>query len=181
MRNTAKAMRDIRMSKPTQSAIRAMIAAQAPDQTAEGMAVLESKLAFMAKTIAIPKHRAKKRTEEEDLQIWLCEWLDMQPRILYWANPKQVFANKATWQQTSYLKKLQRMGAKKGLPDLCMLFKNKHGVSVFCFAELKRPLGTIKVSDEQSAFLDACCERGGYSAVVRSLEDMKKLLEIAGY
>lgn len=127
------------------------------------------------------KARAKPKREEDSFQISVFEYLAFHPRILSWSNTKQVFRGKTSWAQINYLRKLQRMGAKKGLSDVCIFFRNKHGNPTFCVAELKKPTGQVKTSDEQVQFMEDVNRRGGYSAVVRSIEDLQELLRVAGY
>jgi hypothetical protein len=71
------------------------------------------------------------------------------------------------------------MGIKKGIPDLSLFFRNCHGHPTFCWAELKSETG--RKTEEQEGYLDKCTDRGGYTSTVRSLEDLKRLLERAQY
>lgn len=155
--------------KPTQAQIKLALAYQAP--TGHQLRVFNKP--------TIKKSRAKRGKPEEILQEALCQYLDTQPRIQYWANNPQVFLGKLTWARIKYLEKLKRMGHKKGIPDLCLKFLNKKGVGTFCFAEVKSLCGTA--TDEQSDNMLACEARGGFTAIVKSLDDLIELLKAAGY
>ena len=137
--------------------------------------------AFMDKT---PRAKSEINTEprkhpEQDLQIACCKYLDTQPRILYWATPNSLWVGKMTPGKMGYLAKQKRMGLKKGIPDLCLFFRNKHGAPTFCWAELKAQKGVV--SDEQTNYMEKCNEMGGFTAVVKSIEDLQNLLNVAGY
>lgn len=126
-----------------------------------------------------PVKRGKMKQPERELQEAVCRYLDMQPRILYWANNPQIITGKMTPQKMGYLASLKKRGFKKGVPDLMCLFRSKHGSAVFLALELKAAKGVV--SDEQQGFMEACNERGGFTAVVRSLEDVQEALRVAGY
>ena len=122
-----------------------------------------------------PKPR---RHEEENIQITLCEWLDLHPDITYWATPNSTFIGPMTGAKMWYLAKLKRMGVKKGIPDLSLFFRDGDRL-VFCWAELKSEKGVT--SKEQKNYMEACEKSGGYSAIVKSLDDLINLLNRAGY
>lgn len=123
--------------------------------------------------------RKKPRRLEEQLQRQLCDWLDTQPRILYWANPGNTWIGKPTGAKLGYLARQKMLGVKKGISDLILFFRSKHGNPTICFVELKTEKG--RTSIEQENFMEQCNQRGGYSAVARSLEDVISLLDVAGY
>lgn len=125
------------------------------------------------------KPRAKPRKLEEALQRQICAWLDLNPRILYWANPGNTWVGAPTGAKLGYLAKQKTLGVKKGVPDLAMLFRNNNGAPTFVFAELKSATG--RATPEQQAFMEDCNARGGYTAVVRSLVDLQLLLGAAGF
>lgn len=155
-----------------------------PDHSDAGQEVLEGKLSFL-KNHKLEKEPAvyanKKRTKhpEADLQIACVQFLNLHPRILFWATPANTWVGKMTGAKLGYLAKQKRMGVKKGVPDICLFFLNRHNQPTFCFAELKSDKGTA--SEEQINFMQECHKRGGFSAIIRSLSDMKTLLEVAGY
>lgn len=128
---------------------------------------------------AAAKPRARPKREEDALQRTVCDYLKAQPRILFWATPANTYVGPMTGAKLGYLAKQKCMGVKKGIPDLCLLFKNKYGALTFCFAELK--IGSNKATEEQQSMMDAANAIGAYSAVVRSIEDLRKLLLLAGY
>lgn len=123
--------------------------------------------------------RKPRQKPEEALQEMLCQWLDTQPRILYWANNPQIITGKLTGAKIGYLAKLKKRGFKKGIPDICLLFLNRKGVSTFCFAELKSLSGTA--TEEQTYVMIAAEERGAFTGIVKSLGDLQELLDRAGY
>lgn len=118
---------------------------------------------------------------EEDLQIACCKFLDLHPRILYWSTPNHLYrgAQSNTGAFMGYMAKQKRMGLKKGVSDLLMYFKNAQGMPVLCAAELKA--GSNKADDDQENFLRAVSAIGGFSGVVKSLDDLQNLLRQAGY
>lgn len=130
--------------------------------------------------LPVPKKQTKRKSEEDGLQIQLVHWLKTQPRILFWATNPQVMTGEMTYQKMAFIEKLKAKGSRKGVPDLCALFRNRHGASTFCFIEVKKPTGGI-VSDEQKAFMEAANERGAFTGVVRSLEELLAFLELAAY
>lgn len=121
----------------------------------------------------------ERKHPEEDLQIACADYLRSQPRILFWSIPNHLYLGKPTPQKINYMKKQKRMGLLKGASDLMMFFLNREGSPTFCVAELKA--GYNKADEAQQAFMDGVNDRGGYSAVVKSIEDLKSLLEKAGY
>lgn len=172
------------MTRPALSAIRAHLYANCP---AEERDKLATKLSFMAASPEpnpiIRKKRqstekSERKKEEESLQIQLMSYLRTQPRITGWHNHVQVFNSKPSWAQLNYLGKLKRMGVRKGMPDIMLYFKG-HGGCVFCAAEVKAKNGVV--TEEQNEMLADVEDKGGYSAVVRSLDDLIGLLERAGY
>ena len=165
-------------SKPSLAQLQASIMAQAPS----GWKPADSKfpLAFMDKTPRKPRQEGQKNAHPEaDLQLVCCQYLDLHKRILWWATPNSTWVGAMTPQKMGYLAKQKRLGVKKGIPDLSLLFRNKHGALTFCWAELKSDTG--RPTEEQSAYMDRCNEIGGFTAVVRSVDDLKSLLETAGY
>ena len=144
---------------------------------AEGFA---HKPAFMDLTPRKPRAEVvKNKHPEEELQIVCCQYLDQMPRILYWATPNSTWVGEMTGAKMGYLAKQKRLGVKRGIPDLSLFFRNRHGQPTFCFAELKSKKGVT--SEEQENYMDKCNDRGGYSAVVKSIDDLKNLLELAQY
>lgn len=126
--------------------------------------------------------RAKPRQHhEDDLQIACCKFLDLHPRILYWSTPNHLYrgnqSNNGAFM--GYMAKQKRMGLKKGVSDLLMYFKNAQGQPVLCAAELKA--GYNKADDDQENFLRAVSSIGGFSGVVKSLDDLQGLIKMAGY
>ncbi len=120
------------------------------------------------------------RHDEADLQVACCQFLNLHPRILYWATPNSTWiGGEMTGAKMGYLAKQKRMGVRKGVPDICLLFRNKNGATTFCFAELKTPKGSV--TEEQDAIMDKANGLGAYTAVVRSIEDLQALLNVAGY
>lgn len=138
------------------------------------------KPAWVDKALAA-KPRAKPKREEDELQIQLVDWLRTQPRILFWATPANTWVGEMTGAKLGYLAKQKRMGVRAGVPDLTMLFRNRHGAMSLCFAELKRPKRKGGTSDAQDEFLDSANARGAFTSVVRSYEDLRSLLDLAGY
>lgn len=114
--------------------------------------------------------RVERGHEEDDLQIEIVKYLRSETSIMVWSNPKQIFKGKPTKGQLWHLEKLKRMGATKGIPDLSLLYGGK-----FSFVELKKPGGGV-VSPEQKDRLKACTENGGYSCVVRSVDELKAFI-----
>lgn len=164
---------------PTQRDLHTMLKAMAPDQSAAGMAKLASKLPFLKKAPRAYKPKQKNKRPEDDLQRVCVQYLNMHPRILYWATPANTWVGKMTGAKLGYLAKQKQLGVKKGVPDICLFFKNKHEEPTFCFLELKSEKGVV--SEEQTMMMRKCEERGGFSAVIRSLDDIKSLLELVGY
>lgn len=144
--------------RPTLTQIQMALAAQAP--TGHPMRDYE------------PKERAKRgkpKQPERELQEAVCQYLGAQS-IFHWANNPQVFTGKMTPAKLGYLASLKRRGFKKGTPDICCLLRNRYGATTFLALELKAAKGVV--SEEQQAFMDRVNDKGGYSAVVRSVEDV---------
>lgn len=154
--------------KPTQDQIKLALASQAP-----------SGHPLRGYVPKIRKPRAKRQNKEALLQEMICEWLDTQPRILYWANNPQVFVGKMTWGRIKYLEVLKKRGHKKGVLDLTILFLNKKGLATFVMPECKSLTGIV--TDEQNDMMKAIEFRGGFTAIVKSLEDLIELLITADY
>lgn len=136
------------------------------------------------KQLEIETEKRLKRMEtpsqhhEEDLQIACCKFLDLHPRILYWATPNHLYGgkNSNTPQFMNYMQKQKRMGLKKGVSDLLMFFDGK-----FVAAELKVPPNKIKDGDDQDIYIKEVQKRGGIGGEVTSIDDLRALLKLAGY
>lgn len=154
--------------KPTQAQIKMALAYQAPS-------------GHPLREYAAPKKRISRKNKQPEqlLQEMICQYLDTQPKIHYWANNPQVMTGKMKPQKMNYLAKQKRRGFKKGVPDLCLHFLNKHNESTFCGVELKSLKGIV--SAEQTAWMIKCEERGGYAAIVKSLDDLQELLRLVEY
>ena len=136
--------------------------------------------------IAVEEMKKAKRQDtprqhhEEDLQIACCKFLDLHPRILYWSTPNHLYGGTGNrGALMGYMAKQKRMGLKKGVSDLLLYFKNAQGLPVLCAAELKA--GYNKADDDQEKFLRAVSTIGGFSGVIKSLDDLQCLLRQAGY
>lgn len=134
----------------------------------------------------IPEWAAKKsrprktyKREEENLQKTLVKFLELHPKILFWHTPNNTYVGEKTYKSLGYLDKLKSMGCRKGVPDLILFFTNKYGNPAMCAAEVKSAKGVL--TPEQKDFIKKWEDRGGFAAVVRSIEDMQNLLKIAGY
>lgn len=116
---------------------------------------------------------------EEQLQKAVCDYLALLPGVLYWHTPSSTYVGLMTGAKMNYLAKQKRLGVKRGVPDLAMMFRNKHGAFTLAFAELK--IAPNKPTDEQLAFMDTANALGAFTAACYDLEDLKGLLKAAGY
>lgn len=128
------------------------------------------------------KERAKPRRLEDDLQKLCHEYLDAL-HILHWSTPNHIYRGKKNSREEGafygYMKREKAKGLRKGVSDLCVLFRNRHGAMTLVFAELK--IGYNKPDPDQQAFLDEANRLGAFTGVVRSLEDLQGLLRVAGH
>lgn len=130
----------------------------------------------LMKQTAPAERTGKNKTPEADLQIACCQLLDLKYRhILWWATPNSTWVgDKTSGAKLNYLAKLKRMGQKRGMPDLNLLFRNRHGATTFCFAELKSAKGVV--SNEQKSIMDRANGLGAFTAIVKSIEDLEALI-----
>lgn len=119
-------------------------------------------------------------TPEQNLQIECCDYLRTQTQLLFFSCPNHIFMggadDDATYgKQANYMAKQRRMGLTPGVSDLVIIGRNAHGATAICFAELKAP-GGGRITTTQAAFQDKANGLGCYTAVVRSLDELKTLL-----
>lgn len=134
------------------------------------------------KTVKPPSTPKKKRNKrpEDLLQMACCDFLDLHPSILYFSIPNHLYLGAGNeYQKMHYIAKQKAMGFTPGASDLCMVFRNKHGASVTCFAELKDT--GKKPSEAQVNFMEKANERGCFTATIYSIHDLQLLLSVAGY
>ncbi len=123
---------------------------------------------------------AKNRKPEEIAQKEIVDWLRTQPAILFWSTPNHFYLNGGdNGRISAYIAKQKSLGMLNGVPDLTIIFRNKHGATAVAFAEVKA--GSNKASDAQAAFLDKANGLGCFTAVCYGLDDVKALLKAAGY
>lgn len=116
---------------------------------------------------------------EEDIQRTLVQWLLLQRGLLFWATPNHFYLQGQEGKIAGYIAKQKKLGMVNGAPDLTIIGRNRHGDTFVCMAEVKSPVG--RLSEEQATFLDRADGLGCFTSVVRSLEDMQKLLCTAGF
>lgn len=147
--------------------------------------MLPNEREMLPEKVKIVKPRAPAKTKrnkrpEDLLQMACCDFLDLHPRILYFSIPNHFYLGDGNkYAQAHYINKQKAMGMRPGVSDLCMVFKNKHGASVTCFAELKDT--GKKPSDVQAEFMELANERGCFTATVYTIHDLQLLLSVAGY
>lgn len=124
-----------------------------------------------------PKERTgKNKQPEAQLQMACVRYLDSKhPEILFWAVPMSTWigGNKVSGKVLGYLAKQKLLGNKKGIPDICLLLPG----GKFCFAELKAAKGVP--SEEQGYYLKKCEELGGFSAVIKNIDQLEELIQRA--
>lgn len=131
-----------------------------------------------------PKPRAKRKHEEDELQIACCKLLDSLRGTEYFAIPNHLYLGKSQskeqhFSKLNYIRKQKRMGMKKGPSDLIIGFINIHGKGSVCAPELK--VGDNKSSDEQKDFSIKWNKFGWFTGEVRSLQDLTNMLKLAGH
>lgn len=115
---------------------------------------------------------------EANLQVSICRYLKTLPNTLYWHCPSSFYRGANSGPGFfGYIAKLKSMGFIPGIPDLIIIFKNVHGATTVCFAELKTKKGVT--SEAQNSFLDKANSLGCFTAKVRSIEEMTELLKKA--
>lgn len=118
------------------------------------------------------------RREESALQTALCQFLKLYPDILFFSVPNHLWLGQGDpGKQAAYIARQKAQGFLPGVSDLVCIFRNTHGVSVTCFAELKARRGVA--SDNQMAFQDRANALGCFTAVIKSVDDLKNLLKTA--
>jgi len=117
---------------------------------------------------------------EDDLQVLVYEYLCKLPGTLAWATPNHLLYKKdAKGGQINRMQRQKSMGLLPGASDLNILFKNKHGATVLCLAELK--IKPNSPTPEQIAFMEKGNNCGAYTACCYSLNDVIALLLKAGH
>lgn len=130
----------------------------------------------------VPKARKqcteKKQRPEEELQISCVKLLRRMPRTLCFSIPNHIgYGGKNSGARIGYMAKQKAMGLLAGAADLMIIFKNRHGHTTVCCAELKA--GGNLLSENQKAFFDISQDVGCFTSVVRSLEDLIGMLRKA--
>lgn len=107
------------------------------------------------------------RPTEEDDQIALCQWMDLN-NIRYYAIPNGGSRN----QLEAY--KLKRCGVKRGIPDLCMPMPTKghHGL----YIELKRR-GGANGTKEQKEWINYLRSVGYRAEIAKGFDEAQKIIE----
>lgn len=130
---------------------------------------------------AVPRKQSTepRKHEESDLQVTCCDYLRTQGRILFFSVPNHIYSKGDPKKVAYYISRQKRLGLLPVVSDLVIIFRNKHGAPTTLFAELKSPKGSL--SDSQQAFQDMANDRGCFTGVVRTLEDLLALLKTAEY
>lgn len=125
-----------------------------------------------------PKGKGKKKTspeipllKESQIQMQCVDWFSHQYRSLFEAGKLVHIANERKCSSRAG-RELNKMGVRKGIPDLSLFIAKKgyHGL----FIEMKRPREYPR--PEQRAMM-ASLEEEGYKCVVcRSLEEFRKII-----
>lgn len=124
--------------------------------------------------------KQKPRRDEAHLQVTLCKYLKALPGTLYWHTPSSFYRGVNSGPGFfGYIARLKAMGWFAGIPDLCIIFRNRHGNVAVAFAELKAGYGTT--SEAQDSFMEKANSLGCFTAKVKSLDDLMGLLRAAGH
>lgn len=115
------------------------------------------------------KHR------EHDIQASCIRWMRLQyPReaTMLFAIPNGAHLAGTAKQRAAHWARLEREGAKAGIPDLFLAIprQDSHGL----FIEMKAERGTVKPKQEQ--WLEALSVQGYKTAVCRSLEEFMQVV-----
>jgi hypothetical protein len=131
------------------------------------------------------KPKKDRSYRESDLQRECVRWLRHNcPDILFWHTPNSLFSprtgsradeGKRLW----YLSQQKEVGLLPGVSDLILIFRSKHGATTIAAAELKA--GNNQPTEAQIAFMEKGNNLGMFTSVVKSLDDLKKLLFTSGY
>jgi hypothetical protein len=118
-------------------------------------------------TAAVPQPRRRQQPERDLLHIPLCQHLGWRahPTVVWWHTPSGGSRHKAE------AANLQKMGTKRGLPDLLLLH-----AGVLHALELKNGKAG-RVSPAQSEMLIALAKAGCRTAVARDLDEALHVLE----
>ncbi len=108
-------------------------------------------------------------TPEGDVQNKICEYLSKKGYFFMRLNNTPVFDTKLNQGYGGY--RTQGKWATPGLADILLIDKEKYGMAVFF--EVKAPKG--RQSPDQHLFAKRCCFNNCEYAVVRSVDDIKKL------
>lgn len=160
-----------------------MIAAQAPDHSDAGRAILESKLSFMAGKSEKPMPRkGRNASPEQNLQIACCKYLAILPATLYWATPNHMAGltrKLSHGAAMNYMNKQRAAGFMAGVSDLTVIFRNATGTVTVCLPELK--IGGNKLSEHQKEFAKKADDVGCVTSTIHSLNELIEMLKKAGH
>ena len=104
--------------------------------------------------------------EEHRIQVAICNYLNWQ-KVLFYAVPN------GGMRTLGVAKKLKAEGQKAGVADLCLMVHNNtwHGL----YLEVKTGKG--RLSETQKEWFPKCVEAGYYYQVVRSVDEVVKILK----
>jgi len=123
------------------------------------------------------KEETKKRGKpEQELQILICEYLDTQKDVIYWAVPNHLYIGQPTPQKLFYMQQQRRAGLKKGVPDMTIIVHKNGQYRLLCL-EVKADKGAL--SPEQVGCIAALSQAGVISGMVKCLQDVMVFLEKA--
>lgn len=106
--------------------------------------------------------------KEEKIQADICQYLSLR-NIFYHSVP-----NEAPGRNKIRAMQMVTMGLRSGVADLVVWFPAVDGVEIG-YLEVKTETGSL--SKSQKTFKNRCFKKGIYYEVVRSVEDVKRLLK----
>lgn len=116
------------------------------------------------------KVNTKYFSEEDHLHYQIVEWMSYEHKNAFFIHVRNETGAKVT---PTMMNKMRALGVRKGVPDL-LFFDPRHGYTGLAI-EVKTPQGTV--TKEQREFLANLKERGWLTAVVRSFEQAKQIID----